>query len=144
MAGCCSGENSCSATTDAPRKSVCPQNSRQYLQVEHITLLQHLRNPWQYILHDEEQFYFCDDPDCDVVYFNLTGKTITQAELRTKVGIKSRDDRALSCYCFGVTHQQARDPGIKQFVVEQTKKKNCACDIRNPSGRCCLKDFPKN
>jgi hypothetical protein len=28
-------------------------------------------------------------------------------------------------------------------VIEQTRLHNCACDVRNPSGRCCLKDFPK-
>jgi len=34
------------------------------------------------------------------------------------------------------------DKRLKDFVVEQTKADVCACDIRNPSGRCCLKDFP--
>ena len=31
----------------------------------------------------------------------------------------------------------------KEFVMAQTKAQNCACEIRNPSGKCCLVDFPK-
>ncbi|MCK5920792.1 MAG: hypothetical protein KAG66_07615, partial [Methylococcales bacterium] len=52
---------------------------------------------------------------------------------------------ALLCYCYGVTCQQAlNNPDAKAFVLAQTKLKNCACDTRNPSGRCCLKDFSKD
>jgi len=32
---------------------------------------------------------------------------------------------------------------IKAFVVQQTKEKLCACESRNPSGRCCLADFKR-
>jgi hypothetical protein len=28
-------------------------------------------------------------------------------------------------------------------VMAQTKAGLCSCDTSNPSGRCCLKDFPK-
>jgi hypothetical protein len=49
------------------------------------------------------------------------------------------------CYCFGVTKADARsDPGIKKFVMAQTKLGLCACEMRNPSGRCCLPDFPRD
>jgi len=30
---------------------------------------------------------------------------------------------------------------IKAFVIQQTKEGLCACESRNPSGRCCLADF---
>jgi len=36
------------------------------------------------------------------------------------------------------------DPGIRDFVVAQTRLGLCACDTRNPSGRCCLIDFPRD
>ena len=28
-------------------------------------------------------------------------------------------------------------------IVEQTKNARCSCETSNPSGRCCLKVFPK-
>ena len=47
------------------------------------------------------------------------------------------------CYCFGVSRADFdRNPGTKDFVTAQTKAGLCACETSNPSGRCCLKDFP--
>ena len=37
----------------------------------------------------------------------------------------------------------AANKEIKDFVIKSTKEKTCACTTRNPSGKCCLKDFPK-
>jgi len=47
------------------------------------------------------------------------------------------------CYCFGVSRSDFRnDPATKDYVIAQTKAGLCSCDTSNPSGRCCLKDFP--
>jgi len=87
--------------------------------------------------------FFCRDPDCEVVYFGEDNSVILKTELRTEVGIKDKSEQAMICYCFGVTHAAAsRSPHIKAFVIEQTRNQLCACEIRNPSGKCCLKDFP--
>ena len=79
-----------------------------------------------------------------MVYFGLDGSVINKSELRIKVGVKEKTNDAQICYCFGVSKALAiQNSDIKAYVIQQTKEKNCACDIRNPSGRCCLKDFPK-
>ena len=78
------------------------------------------------------------------MYFGQDNSVIKQSDLRTKVGVKDKSEQAIICYCFGVTKDEAyRYPDIKTFVIEQTKKKICACESMNPSGKCCLKDFPK-
>jgi len=146
MSDCCG--SSCSSESadkqnSLPRKFTCPENAQQYVEVSNKTILQHIKSPWQHPLQ-EEKYYFCDDPNCDVVYFGLTGSRINKSELRTVVGIKENNDEALVCYCFGVSKALAKqNADIKTYVTQQTKEKNCACDVRNPSGRCCLKDFPK-
>ncbi len=140
MSDCCS-TNTCSAS---PKKAVCPVNGQSYHRVERKTLLHHLRKPWQLEL-PQQAYYFCDSPDCDVVYFGQDQKTFTQADLRTQVGQKSqRDDRTL-CYCFDVKQGDLalRLGAARNFVIDQTRDSTCDCEIRNPSGRCCLKDFPK-
>jgi len=64
--------------------------------------------------------------------------------MRTPVGVKEASADTLLCYCFGVSKQDFQtDPATREFVVAQTKAGLCSCDTRNPSGRCCLKDFPK-
>jgi len=125
------------------KRHCCPKNGKQYLEVPYRTVLHHVKNPWDLSLK-EQRYYFCDDPRCEIVYFGLDNTFITQSMLRTIVGIKTTTDDALICYCFGITKTEARsNKQAKAFVVEQTKNGTCACEIRNPTGRCCLKDFPK-
>lgn len=140
MSNCCNGTSS--EKNSAPRKFTCPVNEQQYVEVSKKTILQHIKLPWEKDLH-EQKYYFCDDPDCKVVYFGLNGSVIDKAQLRTTVGVKEKTEEALICYCFGVNKELAQhNPDIKTYVTEQTKEHNCACETRNPSGRCCLKDFP--
>ena len=105
------------------------------------TILHHLKSPWETQVK-EQAFYFCDAPDCATAYFGLEGSTISKQDLRTKMAVKGDAD-GLMCFCYGVSQADAVDPAAKAFVMSQTKAKNCACDRRNPSGRCCLKYFPK-
>ncbi len=111
------------------------------------TIIKHIKKSWQCdkINNDPiaHQYYFCNTPDCNVVYFDDANTTIKQLELRTQLGIKDQSGESLICYCFGVTKNEAiKNPAIKEFVIKQTKEKVCACDHFNPSGKCCLKDFP--
>jgi hypothetical protein len=128
-------------TSIAPR-AVCPVNGREYRAVARTTLLHHLRGVWRRKL-PEQAYYFCDDPDCAVVYFGADGLWFTLQDLREPVGQKSRDPQRPLCYCFGINHAEAVDDSrCREFVVAQTKSGSCDCRIRNPSGRCCLGDFP--
>jgi hypothetical protein len=96
---------------------------------------------WQPTAH---RYFFCDDPACEVVYFGDDGSTILKSQLRTQIGLKEMSGDELLCYCFGVTKQDFQsNPATRDFVVAQTKAGQCSCDTSNPTGRCCLKDFPK-
>lgn len=136
--------NCCNTSQPTQRKKhVCPVNAKSYSEVPVGTVIHHINQPWNYPLLDQA-YYFCDDPECDVVYFGLDNTTINTKSLRTKVGIKEQSELSPICYCFGVNRQQSiNDPGAKTFVIEQTKKNTCSCTTSNPSGKCCLKDFPK-
>jgi len=106
-----------------------------------MTLLYHINHPWQVELSDET-YYFCQNPDCDVVYFAKPSIRITQTDLRTTIGLKTDTNDATICYCFGITRADA-SKATKDFVIAQTKASTCSCETVNPSGRCCLKNFPK-
>ena len=124
-----------------PNKLTCPINGKTYRTIPNQTLLHHLKTPWT-LESLETPFAFCDDPKCKVIYFNAAGQTFTQKQIRTPVGQKSNSDNALICYCFGVDKTTTQNqPEAKAFVIQQTKNHQCACEIRNPSSRCCLKDF---
>lgn len=124
-----------------PNKFKCPVNGRRYARVSDKTILLHINKPWNWD-RKNQGYYFCEDAECDVVYFGEDESIITKSAVRTVVGIKEKSDNALICYCFGVTKRASADSRIKSFVIKNTKDHTCACEIRNPSGRCCLKDFP--
>lgn len=141
MSDCCSS-SSCSSNS-RPKKYRCPVNGKAYPAVSSTTIKHHIAKPWRWKQKDQV-YYFCSDPECEVVYFGEDDSIIKKSGLRTSVGIKENSPEALICYCFGVTqHDAVNNPEIREFVLQETKDKNCACEIRNPSGKCCLKDFPK-
>ncbi len=127
-------------TQTPPKKHRCPVNGQQYSSVSTKTILHNIKTPWNW-KNSSQGYYFCDDPECDVVYFGLDDSTIKQSELRKVVGVKENKPHSMVCYCFGVSRQESSDQSIKEFVIQQTRDKTCACTTRNPSGRCCLKDF---
>lgn len=142
MSDCCTSPDN---EKHKPARCQCPLNGHNYLEVPIQTILQHLDKPWQHPLKVQKYFY-CDDPDCEVVYFAEDNTVINKSSIKTRIGIKERTDSdALICYCFGVSNMAARtQPETKAFVIQQTKEAHCSCTTSNPSGRCCLKDFPKD
>lgn len=139
MANCCSSPD---CKTTHPNKHRCPANGVEYGEVSERTIAHHIKQSW---LWDSkgQRYFFCDDPDCDVVYFGADDSVILKSQLRTTVGLKESSDDTLLCYCFGVTKANAlSQTGIRDFIVQQTKLGLCSCETSNPSGRCCLKNFP--
>ena len=140
MSNCCSSSN-CEKTL--PKKHRCPANGNEYSEVSARTIAHHIHDAWSW-QPTSKRYFFCDDPACDVVYFGDDGSTILKSQLRTRVGVKELSNDTLLCYCFGITKGDfLANPTTKDFVIAQTKARLCSCDTSNPSGRCCLKDFPK-
>lgn len=127
----------------SPNKRCCPDNGLEGIEVSAKTISHHMKQAWKW--KDEGvRYFFCADPDCDVVYFGDDDSVITKAQLRTTIGVKEASNDAPACYCFGISKADAiNDPSIREYVISQTRHMQCSCDVSNPSGRCCLKDFPR-
>ena len=132
MSNCCSTSS---------KKYPCPHCEKPGNSVATNTILYHIKSAWQFN-PSENGYYFCANPDCQTVYFNQDKHSLATHELRTTLGLKTKNDADLVCYCFGISNAQI-SPESKDFVVAQTKASACSCTTHNPSGRCCLKDFPK-
>ena len=140
MTDCC---NTTETTAQRSKKHTCPVNGQRYNTVSKKTIKHHIKQPWLWQSIDKE-YYYCDDPNCEVVYFADDNSIIDTSAVRTQIGIKDKSEKALICYCFGVSRSTTQNaPEAKAFVIEQTKNHNCSCTTSNPSGRCCLKDFPQ-
>jgi hypothetical protein len=123
----------------------CPVSGTRSRQVDALTvksLVRHL--PFG---EPASQYYFCEAHDCDVVYFPLRADAARfhRADLLVPVWPKDRGDDTPICYCFGVTRQQILEelarpqgPTAAQRIKAEVQAGNCACEVKNPSGKCCL------
>ncbi len=140
MDECCSNEIEIKSKNLKQDCVVCGQKS---LTVPLKTILHHVKRAWK-IKFSDQPFFYCHNPTCEVVYFAKDTSVINKSELRTLIGIKEQSGDTAICFCFGVSKKEAAtDKEVKEFVIKQTKESMCSCETANPSGRCCLKDFPK-
>lgn len=91
-------------------------------------------------------YYFCSHRECSAVYFS-EGSVFTKDKLRIRVGLKEKEPPILVCYCFNITREdivkEVREKGFStasERIREEVKAGNCSCEVKNPSGRCCLGD----
>ena len=97
------------------------------------------------------KYSFCSARDCSVVYFEDQGnRCFNVDDLRTRVGLKAKEDPIPLCYCFGFDESHMREeisrtgettiPGTISRLIREGL---CACDARNPAGMCCLGEVNK-
>ncbi len=148
MSDCCSVNETCSVKETpaaAPAVMPCPECGSRSKQVESLTvksLVRHL--PFGML---PAQYYFCEATGCDVVYFpsNPEAPIFRRGDLLVRVGAKEGGDAGLVCYCFGITRkdigdeiQQTGKSTAAERIKAEVRADNCACEVKNPSGKCCL------
>ena len=92
------------------------------------------------------EYRFCRTPTCPVVYFTVDGQqTFTLDQVRGPIYQKAIHDTATpACYCFGYTIGVLRSmtPTQRAAAIDDINAAiqagQCACDLRNPQGTCCL------
>jgi hypothetical protein len=121
-------------------EAICPTNGQPGKPVDTLTLKAMLNRPLSEIRN--VRYRFCPDPECPTVYYSEDGlQVFTEADLRERVYQKHLDEAdGLVCYCFRHTVGEVRERGVAvvEAINAGIKKGQCACDIRNPQGSCCL------
>ena len=147
MSGCCSTaqDAACSRPeTNAGSCPACKQNGR-------LVATRTVKN----LICDHTRvaaavtYYFCRTPECSVVYFSDEG-TFHKSDIKVRVGIKEQEDPIPLCYCFDYTRADvSRDLALRgntdipALVKAEVQRGFCACDVKNPSGACCLGDLAR-
>jgi hypothetical protein len=128
----------------------CPTNQRTGKPVDTITLKALLAVPLTEV--QSTSYGFCPDPACPTVYFSTDAtQCFSEGAVREKVYQKHpADEDVFVCYCFRHTiksiHTEIRQTGQSTVVAAITagiQAGQCACDIRNPQGACCLGNVQK-
>ena len=139
------------ATTErAPAVMACPVDSTRSKQVNMLTVKSLVRRlP---LGMPDTQYYFCEAPGCDAVYFPLDTQapTFFRGDLNVRVGSKEAAEPIPVCYCFGFTRQdiwdEIRSTGkstVAKRIRAEVEEGRCACEVKNPSGQCCLGDVTR-
>ena len=132
-------DSCCQVFPAAP--ALCPTSKTRGTSVEWLTVAALTKVP----VPPRQAFWLCRESSCNVAYFGEHGTTISGNELRLVPGFKDESDDGLLCYCFNVSgaeiERELRTTGatnVIERITDEVKAKNCACEVRNPSGKCCL------
>jgi hypothetical protein len=97
-----------------------------------------------------QNFWLCRDEECEVVYFGKDGIELRVKDLRVQPGFKSPDNEGLLCYCFLYCRRDIKKDLLKSnesptvaHIEAEIRAGNCACEVRNPTGKCCLGEVKK-
>jgi hypothetical protein len=100
----------------------------------------------------DTQYYFCEARDCDVVYFAFDSQApiFRRGDLLIRIGAKVESDLIPVCYCFGFAQKDIEDEiaetgrsTVADRITAEVTAGNCACEVKNPSGKCCLGDVTR-
>ena len=146
----CCGKRVKTEYAQSTASAICRACGKRAKKVERITV-EHILKGESHDQIKDTQYYFCETPSCDVVYFsNEAEQYFTKREVRVRVGIKETQDPITICYCFDFTEEMLRDElltkgraTIPDIIAAEIKAGHCACDVKNPSGRCCLGEVNK-
>jgi hypothetical protein len=123
----------------------CPACNQKGKKADSITLKSML-NVSLLALRDVP-YLFCRTADCSVVYFSADGmQSFTKDQIRVPVHQKEPDDDTVPvCYCFRHSAASIRadllatnQSTVIEEINEGIKAGQCACEVRNPQGSCCL------
>lgn len=126
--------------------SLCPITRTPGKRVTPVTLRSLVR---ENRLPDTEgrEWFYCPEPDCDVVYFAPDGATLARTALKVRVGAKEHDPPRTVCYCFGHTLEgieadvkRCGTSHIADEITEHCRRGLDRCEETNPKGSCCLGD----
>lgn len=138
------GAATCEVRVLPVERVVCPTNGKAGKVVDTRTVKALLSLPLTEVR--SPPYYFCKEADCPTVYYSADGQTFTEAHLRERVYQKHpNDDEVHVCYCFRHTPASIQDEWTKTgdttvvaSITAGIQAGQCACDIRNPQGSCCL------
>ncbi len=142
MPKCCEPRNK---PAPLPQAMPCPANGTRSSRVDLLIVMSLVRKlP---LRMPPAQYYFCEARGCDVVYFpsNPAAPVFRSSDLLVAVWSKEQKDTVPVCYCFGFTPKEIREEfeqtgksAVSESIRAELKAGNCACQVKNPSGTCCL------
>ncbi len=145
MSKCCASTNDAACSLPAAKPGVCRTCGKKGKTVSTLTVKSLVRDHTQVPI--SVTFSFCRTPECEVVYFS-DQSVFRKPDLKVRVGVKEATNPIPLCYCFEYSRQDIRhdiettgNTSILEKIKDEVRSGFCACEVKNPSGTCCLGDI---
>ena len=128
----------------ARKAKTCPQCGKIGKPIQGQTIKSHVSVSLRQV--QDVQYFFCATETCPVVYFSDNGQqTFSVDDIREQVYQKEPEaEDVFICYCFRHRVGELRLASteerlsIMDNINSGIDTGQCACDLRNPQGSCCL------
>ncbi len=144
-------EPACDCGTGQVRSDIaCPVCRKHGMTVNHTTPENTLKRQVRDRLDPDGSYHFCENPDCDAVYYNEKDtRVFGKDDLIHRVTVKDNSPDTRLCYCFKVLKRQALEEiaetgstNVAQIIQAKMKPgQSCFCEKANPRGDTCIKDI---
>ncbi len=145
MSKCCASANDAACSLPAAKPGVCRTCGKKGKTVSTLTVKSLVRDHTQ--VSTSVTFSFCRTAECEVVYFS-DQSVFRKHDLKVRVGVKEATNPIPLCYCFEYSRQDIRhdiettgNTSILEKIKDEVRSGFCACEVKNPSGTCCLGDI---
>jgi len=144
---CCSTAKDGACSLPPSKPEVCPACGKKGKPVAVLTVKSLVRDHTR--VPALVSYSFCRTADCEVVYFSDPA-VFKRPDLKVRVGIKEAEDPVPLCYCFDYSREDVRrgiestgSTPILDAIKAEVQGNFCACEVKNPSGACCLGDITR-
>jgi len=118
----------------------CPSCGHKGTKVENDTLIHHVKDISKIA---DENYSFCHNPQCNIVYF-CDKNTFTTSMINKEIGFKDdASNQAAVCFCYNYLKSELYDKSLIDKINIRIDNYGSRCDLRNPTGKCCLKDIKR-
>ena|SRR5690606_5222317 len=135
-------ESCCNTKTTTKTKAICPNCNNSGKKVDILTVKALVKEGEVANIQKNFSYYYCSVPDCKTVYYNENNSVFDSKQIKTIIGDKNPS--GYICYCFGFTTKDLKNNHDNEtFIRKHVKAGNCACEVKNIHGTCCLGDVLK-
>jgi hypothetical protein len=114
----------------------CPHCKQKGHKVENDTMIPHVKDISRM---GDGGYSYCQNSNCDVVYFRGE-EVFTTTMVNKEIGFKhSASDSAAVCFCYNYPKSELYNDALIDKINIRIENYGNRCDIRSPSGRCCIK-----
>ena len=118
----------------------CPSCKKVGSKVGNNTILQHVKDISKI---GKGTYYYCHTCGCDVVYYSKE-EIFNTHMINKEIGFKDKSSHdATICFCYNYLKDEMLEPALEGKINIRMNNYGSRCDLRNPSGQCCLKDIKK-